>query len=138
MRSLLVALSERADIVILDTAPILSVSDAVPLLETVSGTVIVAKVGATTPRRAPAHAPGDRGGWAATCWASSPRAQPERASTATARTTTPRTESGKAPEPSVDGVGPTALAARLERWEQGREARERAGGGLGSQPERPD
>jgi polysaccharide biosynthesis transport protein len=48
MNSLLMGLSERADIVILDTPPLLNVSDAVPLLESVSGTVIVAKVGATT------------------------------------------------------------------------------------------
>jgi polysaccharide biosynthesis transport protein len=48
MTSLLVALSEQADIVILDTPPILNVSDAVPLLETVSGTVLVAKVDSTT------------------------------------------------------------------------------------------
>ena len=137
MRSLLVELSERADIVILDTAPILSVSDAVPLLETVSGTVIVAKIGATTRdalqrmRQVIEAAGGNVLGVVATGatgaglygYGSDYYAEDE---------------SGKAPEPSVDGVGPTALAARLERWEQGREARERAGGGLGSQPERPD
>ena len=47
-------------------------------------------------------------------------------------------DGGKAPEASVDGVGPTVLAGRMERWERGREARARARGGLDSQPERPD
>jgi capsular exopolysaccharide synthesis family protein len=48
MVSLLDELSTLADIVIVDTPPILNVSDAVPLLERVSGTVVVAKVGTTT------------------------------------------------------------------------------------------
>jgi succinoglycan biosynthesis transport protein ExoP len=48
MGLLLASLSEQVDIVILDTPPLLAVSDAVPLLETVSGTVLVAKVGATS------------------------------------------------------------------------------------------
>ena len=48
MGSLLATLSEQADIVVVDTPPLLSVSDAVPLLERVSGTVLVAKVGATS------------------------------------------------------------------------------------------
>ena len=48
MGSLLASLSEQVDIVILDTPPLLTVSDAVPLLERVSGTVLVAKVGATS------------------------------------------------------------------------------------------
>ena len=47
MDSLLERLSRRADIVVIDTPPILNVSDAVPLLERVSGAVVVAKVGAT-------------------------------------------------------------------------------------------
>jgi capsular exopolysaccharide synthesis family protein len=46
--SLLASLSEQVDIVIIDTPPLLSVSDAVPLLEKVSGTVLVAKVGTTS------------------------------------------------------------------------------------------
>ena len=48
MRSLLARLSEKADIVVMDTPPLLNVSDAVPLLKSVSGTVLVAKVGATS------------------------------------------------------------------------------------------
>jgi len=48
MASLRMKLAEEADIVIIDTPPLLNVSDAVPLLESVSGTVIVAKVGVTT------------------------------------------------------------------------------------------
>jgi capsular exopolysaccharide synthesis family protein len=44
MRSLLGELSARTDIVVLDTPPILSVSDAIPLLDDVSGTVLVARV----------------------------------------------------------------------------------------------
>jgi capsular exopolysaccharide synthesis family protein len=46
--SLLTELSERADIVIVDTPPILHVSDAVPLLERVSGTVVVARLNYTS------------------------------------------------------------------------------------------
>lgn len=48
MGRLLTELSSMADIVILDTPPILNVSDAVPLLERVSGIVFVAKVGQTS------------------------------------------------------------------------------------------
>ena len=48
MSTLLASLSEQVDIVILDTPPLLTASDAVPLLERVSGTVLVAKVGATS------------------------------------------------------------------------------------------
>jgi capsular exopolysaccharide synthesis family protein len=48
MGSLLVSLAERVDMVVVDTPPLLTVSDAVPLLERVSGTVLVAKVGATS------------------------------------------------------------------------------------------
>jgi capsular exopolysaccharide synthesis family protein len=44
MRSLLGELSARTDIVVLDTPPILAVSDAIPLLDDVSGTVLVARV----------------------------------------------------------------------------------------------
>jgi capsular exopolysaccharide synthesis family protein len=48
MNSLLIELSERADIVIIDTPPILHVSDAVPLLERVSGIVVVARLDFTS------------------------------------------------------------------------------------------
>jgi tyrosine-protein kinase len=44
MRSLLGELSARTDLVVLDTPPILAVSDAIPLLDDVSGTVLVARV----------------------------------------------------------------------------------------------
>jgi succinoglycan biosynthesis transport protein ExoP len=44
MRSLLVSLREDADMVILDTPPLLAVSDAIPLQEQVSGTVLVARM----------------------------------------------------------------------------------------------
>ena len=47
LASMLTALAETADIVIIDTPPILNVSDAVPLLERVSGIVLVARVGQT-------------------------------------------------------------------------------------------
>ena len=48
MSTLLSTLSDEVDIVIVDTPPLLNVSDAVPLLESVSGTVLIARVGATT------------------------------------------------------------------------------------------
>jgi capsular exopolysaccharide synthesis family protein len=48
MGSLLAALSEQVDMVVIDTPPLLAVSDAVPLLERVSGTVLVAKVDSTS------------------------------------------------------------------------------------------
>ena len=48
MRSLLAQLREDADIVIIDTPPLLAVSDAIPLQEQVSGTVLVARVDQTT------------------------------------------------------------------------------------------
>jgi capsular exopolysaccharide synthesis family protein len=47
MESLLVELSERADIVVLDSPPLLNVSDAVALLERVSGSIVVARLGQT-------------------------------------------------------------------------------------------
>jgi capsular exopolysaccharide synthesis family protein len=47
LASMLDALAETADVVIIDTPPILNVSDAVPLLERVSGIVLVARVGQT-------------------------------------------------------------------------------------------
>jgi capsular exopolysaccharide synthesis family protein len=48
MRTLLAELSERVDIVIIDTPPLLSVSDAIPLLDQVSGTVLVARLDHTS------------------------------------------------------------------------------------------
>jgi capsular exopolysaccharide synthesis family protein len=48
MRELLAKLSESADMVIVDTPPLLSVSDAIPLQEQVSGTVLVARVDHTS------------------------------------------------------------------------------------------
>jgi capsular exopolysaccharide synthesis family protein len=44
MRELLANLGETADMVIIDTPPLLAVSDAIPLQEQVSGTVLVARV----------------------------------------------------------------------------------------------
>jgi tyrosine-protein kinase len=48
MRSLLVQLREEADIVVIDTPPLLAVSDAIPLQEQVSGTVLVARMDHTS------------------------------------------------------------------------------------------
>jgi capsular exopolysaccharide synthesis family protein len=48
MRSVLAELREEADMVIIDTPPLLAVSDAIPLQEQVSGTVLVARVDQTT------------------------------------------------------------------------------------------
>ena len=48
MKALLAELAEQADIVIIDSPPILSVSDVIPLLEEVSGTVLVARLDNTT------------------------------------------------------------------------------------------
>ena len=47
MRSLLAKLSEIADIVIVDTPPLLAVSDAIPLIGQVSGTLLVARMNGT-------------------------------------------------------------------------------------------
>jgi capsular exopolysaccharide synthesis family protein len=47
MDSVLGELAEQADIVVLDTPPLLNVSDAVPLLERVSGSIVVARIGYT-------------------------------------------------------------------------------------------
>ena len=47
-RALLDELAERFDIVLIDTPALLSVSDALPLLAEVAGTVIVSRVGTTT------------------------------------------------------------------------------------------
>ena len=48
MQKLLDELSERAELVIIDTPPILTVSDAIPLLERVSGVVLVARMDYST------------------------------------------------------------------------------------------
>jgi polysaccharide biosynthesis transport protein len=48
MRSLLARLREDADMVIIDTPPLLAVSDAIPLQEQVSGTVLVARMDYTS------------------------------------------------------------------------------------------
>jgi capsular exopolysaccharide synthesis family protein len=48
MRSVAAELAERAEIVVIDTPPILSVSDAIPLLKRVSGIVLVARVDYTS------------------------------------------------------------------------------------------
>ena len=48
MRSLLARLREDADMVIIDTPPLLAVSDAIPLQEQVSGTVVVARMDYTS------------------------------------------------------------------------------------------
>jgi non-specific protein-tyrosine kinase len=44
MRSLLAQLREEADMLIIDTPPLLAVSDAIPLQEQASGTVLVARI----------------------------------------------------------------------------------------------
>ena len=48
MRTLLNALSERCDMVIVDTPPLLLVSDAIPILEPASGVVLVGRVNQTS------------------------------------------------------------------------------------------
>jgi Mrp family chromosome partitioning ATPase len=48
MRSVAAELAERAEIVVIDTPPILSVSDAIPLLKRVSGIVLVTRVDYTS------------------------------------------------------------------------------------------
>src|SRR5215210_629245 len=48
MRELLARLREEADMVVLDTPPLLAVSDAIPLQEQVSGTVLVARMDYTS------------------------------------------------------------------------------------------
>jgi capsular exopolysaccharide synthesis family protein len=47
MRGLLTELTEMSDIVLIDTPPVLVVSDAIPLLEQVSGVLVVAQLGKT-------------------------------------------------------------------------------------------
>jgi len=48
MRALVARLSEEADLVVFDTPPLLVVSDAIPLLEQTSGTILVTRLGWTT------------------------------------------------------------------------------------------
>src|SRR5581483_5382708 len=48
MRSVLSELREMADMIVLDTPPLMAVSDAIPLQEQVSGTVLVARVDHTS------------------------------------------------------------------------------------------
>jgi capsular exopolysaccharide synthesis family protein len=48
MRSLLASVSTDYDLVVVDTAPISTISDAIPLLLAASGTIIVARLGVTT------------------------------------------------------------------------------------------
>jgi capsular exopolysaccharide synthesis family protein len=48
MRSLLAQLREEADMVVIDTPPLLAVSDAIPLQEQVSGTVLIARMDHTS------------------------------------------------------------------------------------------
>jgi capsular exopolysaccharide synthesis family protein len=48
MRGLLAEVAETADLVVLDTPPMLMVSDAVPLLAQASGIVLVGRLGSTT------------------------------------------------------------------------------------------
>jgi Mrp family chromosome partitioning ATPase len=48
LKKLLLTLSRRFDIVLIDTPPLLSVSDALPLLAKVDGTLLVSRVGTTT------------------------------------------------------------------------------------------
>lgn len=48
MRELLGELAESADLVVIDTNPLLSVSDSLPLLDCVSGVVLVARLNSTT------------------------------------------------------------------------------------------
>ncbi len=47
MRDLLVRLREKCDLVIVDTPPLLAVSDAIPLLKQASGTILVGKLNHT-------------------------------------------------------------------------------------------
>lgn len=48
MRSILASLAERFDVVLIDTSPILSVSDAVPLLSAADGVLVVTRLAMTT------------------------------------------------------------------------------------------
>jgi Mrp family chromosome partitioning ATPase len=48
MRQLLVQLCETHDLVIIDTPPALVVSDPIPLLEQVSGIVVIGRIGYTS------------------------------------------------------------------------------------------
>lgn len=48
MRTMLNHLADRVDVVIIDTPPLLAVSDAIPLLEQVAGTVLIARMNQTS------------------------------------------------------------------------------------------
>lgn len=48
MRDVLAELGERADLTIIDTNPVLTVSDSLPLMKAVSGVVVVGRVNVTT------------------------------------------------------------------------------------------
>lgn len=48
MREVIAELSEQADVLLIDSPPLLAVSDVLPLLNVVSGVVIVARMGSTT------------------------------------------------------------------------------------------
>jgi Mrp family chromosome partitioning ATPase/capsular polysaccharide biosynthesis protein len=48
MRSILSTLTDEFDVVLIDTSPLLAVSDAVPLLSTADGVVLVSRLGHTT------------------------------------------------------------------------------------------
>jgi non-specific protein-tyrosine kinase len=48
MRALLARLADEADVVVVDTPPMLVVSDAIPLIGQASGVVVVARLGRTT------------------------------------------------------------------------------------------
>jgi succinoglycan biosynthesis transport protein ExoP len=114
MNSLLLALSEQADIVVLDTPPLLNVSDAVPLLESVSGTVLVAKVGSTTRdslqrvRQVIETARGNVLGVVAT-------GSVGAGLYGYGADYYDEGDAGEVSQPSVDGVGPAASAGRTAR-----------------------
>jgi Mrp family chromosome partitioning ATPase/capsular polysaccharide biosynthesis protein len=48
MRSILATLAEHFDIILIDTSPVLAVSDAVPLLSIADGVIVVSRLGMTT------------------------------------------------------------------------------------------
>ncbi len=48
MRELIAELAEQSDIVVVDSTPVLAVSDSLPLMNIVSGVVLVARLGATS------------------------------------------------------------------------------------------
>ena len=48
MRSILATLAENFDVILIDTSPVFAVSDAVPLLSTADGVIVVSRLGLTT------------------------------------------------------------------------------------------